>query len=228
MIIMQLYDRYYNKYDFDFDFSKYIGHGKNGDVYKLSSYKCIKVYQEYYDLKRVNGRITKEVFYFFREVSLDNFVSLCNDYYDDDNEDSIRAFTMKYYPSSKTNILEMPTEYVIDNFKKLLKSIEKISENNILIKDLMACNVIIGDDNMTVIDVDDYQYVFDDNRLYYINVKALFDLFISVYRTSLMKLGLWDLNTGIYLDELFKYDKEPVKALTKRFSGVSKSIDLFK
>lgn len=62
-----------------------------------------------------------------------------------------------YYEESDVNIWEKPSSYLIDNFKRIENSVNTLSKNGIKVVELYPCNAILGDKDITIIDVDNYK-----------------------------------------------------------------------
>ena len=115
-----------------------ISYGIQGVVYHFKNDECIKLY--YNDCE---SRISKDMFLLYKELNLDNYCKLYDLLFNDKN--IIIGYIMKYYQSSKENILFMPTEYTIDNVFRLYNSLTILANNGVLARDLHCGNAIVGD-----------------------------------------------------------------------------------
>ena len=153
----------------DYHLLKRIGGGSYSRVYMLPNDSCIKVFKE------IDNGIDKNNLSFINNLKLDNFYQI-NDFLFDDNN-NFAAYTMNYYRPSNDSILLMPTMYTLDNLNTIGKSIGVLTDNHIFIPDLHSDNVIIGDNNITVIDTDIYA-----KSLFF---RALYCLFKMLYKEAL-------------------------------------------
>ena len=119
-----------------------------------------------------------------KDLKLDNFYEIKDLLYDKNN--LFIGYIMKYYENMNIDILTMPVDYTLDNLYFLRKSINILSDNNILAGDLRYDNVILNEDKIIVIDADEYIlnnfYSFEklrDSNLFFLNT-----LFTSIYTES--------------------------------------------
>ena len=221
---MVFYDKEEKPYSYVLNRDNYVGSGATATVYRINDDKCIKVFYPdddcYFD---------EDLFDVFISLSLDSFVKLDIPFYD---KRLIKAFVMDYLSSSSTSIINMPTEYTLDNFNTLYKDFMMLTKNNIKLEDLMPQNVIVGDNKMSVIDYDRSE-VSKDSVLLENNIWWLLYIFRSLYRKALIDANISNdsLNSNI-INYLFGADynnhKEMAKVLARKMSGTKKPIELFK
>ena len=94
---------------------------------------------------------------------------------------------MKYYKNEPIDILTMPTDYTLDNFYNIYRSINKISKNKILINDMHIGNIIMNNNDIIIIDIDYYdkEYSATFDKINKSNYVSLINLFTDIYIESL-------------------------------------------
>lgn len=195
---------------------KPIGEGTQGKVYKLDDDKCIKIYGQ--DVIKYDP----EMFGLFKHLSLEGYCKLYDLLYNDPFLDEIAGYTMKYYQNEVENILLMPIEYTLHSFNILYNSVKILADNRIFAKDTVPANAILGKDNVVLIDFDDCKRSIQDSKeVLEVNINNILYLFRRLYEEGLKKMGKnidVDDELSDYLDALFSYSKEPVKALKRRMA----------
>lgn len=194
---------------------KPIGSGTQGNVYRFENDKCIKIYDN--DVTKYDP----EMFKLFKELSLEGYCKLYDLLYNSPFLDEVSGYTMKYYQTEVDNILNMPTEYTIHSFNILYNSIKILADNRIIAKDTIPANAILTKDNVTLIDFDScIRSSQDVNVILEVNINNILYLFRRLFEEGLKKMGkdTNDDNLSDYLDALFAYSKEPVKALKRRMA----------
>lgn len=200
--------------------------GSQGLIYKWND-ECIKFY--YSEQPRCIKIHTKKNFEFYKWLNLENYCKLHEEFYREPNLKKIGAYTMEYYEPSDISLLDMPIEYIIENFEIQYRNSMILAENKISTHDLHEKNIIIGDNNMTVIDFDSY---YKENILSYRSVLRkntiiLLNLMKKLYLLELKKRNLNNQNNAKIIENLFSFNEDPVKKLKRELHGINKSIDLF-
>ena len=211
---MIFYTEDLNQINFNPD-SPPLGVGTQGKVYKLDNDKCIKIYDN--DVVKYDPKM----FEMFKKLSLDGYCKLYDIFYNNPFLEEVVGYTMKYYQTEVDNILLMPTEYTIHSFNVLYNSVKVLAENNIIAKDTIPANAILGKDNITLIDFDTCEKSrLDRESILEVNTNNILYLFRRLFEEDLKKMGknVTDDELSDYLDALFSYSKEPVKALTRRMA----------
>lgn len=214
----------YNKKDND-----RISGGRQGEVYKFNSDKCIKLY---YEDEEKQYRISDSIFSLFKSLDLDSYCKLYDLLFDKDN--NIMGYTMKYYEETDNNILLMPIEYTLDNLSSIYNSIMILTDNNVMAKDLYCKNSVVTDNKIVVIDFDSCLFSnYSNEVLREVNITNLHYLFKSLYIDGFKKLGIDAYNKeNSYIEdnisELFKYSDNMPKTLSRKLSPYKKPIDLLK
>ena len=218
---MVFYDKEGRIYNYKLERDNYIGGGATATVYRVDDNKCIKVFYPdddcYFDENLYNR---------FRLLSLESFVKLDIPFY---NKRLIKAFIMEYIKGSKTNILDMPVDYTLDNFNSLYKDIITLTNNNIKLEDLRSQNIIIGDNKMTVIDYDRSE-ISNDKDILQNNIWWLLYAFKNIYRKAIIDEGIPNnVVNNKTIDLLFSNDYDEVtKVLSKKMNSVKRPIELFR
>lgn len=220
-----------NKEEIYFDFDKIKQDiiddtGKQGIICKYKDKKCIKFYYREQPIGLKKHK--KKTFNYFKELDLKNYCKLHEAFFRDPHLKTIGAYTMDYYKNS-SSILDMPTEYLLYNFQIHYENVKIISEDKIIMGDLHKNNVIVGDDDITIIDFESYykEYFLPYKTILKENTIILLNLMTSLYYEELKKRNILNNNSIYVLDNLFYYTDEPVKTLSKKLSGKRKTIDLF-
>jgi len=163
----ELYAADGKKYHFDTD--EEIGRGENGIVYR-SGDKAVKV------LNSPDNGLVRNVVSIIKRLNLRNYYKLFDIL--SSNRFISRNFAgtvSKYYPNEVVDISEMPMDYLLDNFYALCRSHEILADNSVLVNDLHSKNVILGNDEITVVDVDLYtkMHSVNTNSIKASNIYAL-------------------------------------------------------
>lgn len=163
-----------------YELGESIGGEQYGNVYRLpdSATECIKIYKKG---QVVNNEILKLI----RSLDLKNFYKIYELLYS--KRGNLRAHLMKYYKSDDIDILTMPMEYTLYNLCNLWESFVKLADNYIYASDVHTGNVILGSDEMTIIDCDIYSRseLQTKEQLRVKNISALRYLFEQLYLEAL-------------------------------------------
>lgn len=118
---------------------------------------------------------------FIKSMDLKNFYKLYKMLYG--RTGKFKAHTMKYYESAEIDILTMPVEYTLWSLCNLYESVVKLAEEHIYASDMHIGNVILGRDEITVIDTDIYYFceLQGIEQLKRKNISALRCLFKELY-----------------------------------------------
>lgn len=202
-----------------------IGKGTNGKVYLIENNKCLKVYNE-----GIASKLDKDIFMLLKAYKLDNYYDLYNLIYDE-NKNNV-GYISKYYKTSENNLLLMPIEYIIENYAKMYNSSMILANNKVITKDLYYGNIIIGDNQMTIIDAD--SYIFDNcdyARLRSRNLSYLAYVFVGLFQDNSSKLGIELVkNTNAFdrVKEIFYEGDLTPKTLSRKLSSYHSGIDLIR
>ena len=159
-MVIKLYDIDNKKYLFDV--KKPIDRGHTGLVYKIDDDTCLKYTTSY----RLHQWYTLSK---LMELNLDNFYKIYKILFDSNGDYS--GYLMKYYQNELIDILTMPTEYTLDNFYRLSNTVNKISNNEIVMYDLHDGNVIMNKNDIIIIDADFYDEEFEHFKIDGITLK---------------------------------------------------------
>lgn len=161
--------------------NKRLGSGLYGSVYRINFEECVKKF------KKENVEIDKEVLLLIQKIGLDNFCQIRSLLYNKNKK--LIGYLMRYYQKENIDILTMPTEYIIENLRKLYISVIKLTHNNIYIDDMHTENIIINSKGITVIDYDLYTLnrFLTPELLEYKNTSALRVLFETLFIETLIE-----------------------------------------
>ena len=161
-----------------YDTSNRIGGEQYGNVFKISDDECLKVYKK--------GQVVDdEMLKFMRELRLKKFYEIIKLLYG--RSGNFRAHIARYYLPEEIDILTMPIEYTLYNLFDLHESVGVLTDNNVFITDMHTGNVIMGSNDITVIDTDIYTFnkFFSERKLREKNYSALRYLFTELYLEAL-------------------------------------------
>lgn len=201
---MILFDENGKSVRFNTNENNLVGKGVFGTIYRTDASSCIKVY---------NGRpsvdIDLELLKTIRGLSLKKFYEIYDLLYTKNG--TFKGYSMKYYDNFDIDILTTPTEYTLDNLYNLRDSILKLANNNIYAIDMHDENVILGESDMTVIDVDLFIFTtfYNGTGLMVKNINAVNNLFYSLYVKAINR----------FHEEYAKYDVS--KVIRELFSTIS-------
>lgn len=175
---MYLYTETKKEVQFNTSKNNKIGGHQQGNIFKLSEDTCLKVYKNIDD-------IDLETLKLLKYLNLKNYYRIYDFYYD--KKGIFKASLMKYYKPEEIDILSETSEYTIENLLALLSSVSTLNQNHILISDTHSDNVILGKNEITVIDTDLYRLnrFFTQSSLEERNINALKYLFQTLYIEAL-------------------------------------------
>ena len=217
------YDKDGNSIVYDLD--KKISNGAYGNIYKINSDECIKLYYKF------SYSNQEYVIQLIKEMKLGNMYDIHNLLYN--NNHNLIGYTMKYYEEYYSDLFLVPMDYLITNFCSIYDIIKQVSKANVIMNDTNPKNVILTSDKIMIIDIDQYTLVklsgFTEN-IYQDNTRRVYDLFIDLflqsfkndnfeynYRKSLNKLSrIFNYNNSVsdVCKKLVKY-KYPIDILEK-------------
>ncbi len=198
----------------------YIDEGSCAIVHKFkgSNDKIIKLVKNDIMLDYVNIGLL----YRINNLKLSNFFRLYDVLYNETYRGKLyRGVISKYYEKENIDITTMPSSWVTDNYEALRDNVITLGENNIMAYDLASQNVILKEDQMTVIDTDLYsrsrgncveENIDQLNR--YVFFELLYNKYIEKYNLSEREL----LVLRLALQQLFEKKKDGnkfVKTLSK-------------
>ena len=185
--------------DYFFNLEKPFDHGYQANIYRIDDGRCLKHF--IYMYSECNDKTLRTI----SDMDLDGFYKIHDILYDKNGKYS--AYTMDYYYNDKNlDILTLPVEYTIENFRRLYKSILRLSKEGIRTIDLHSDNIILNNDGIVVIDVDLYSYFsyFDRYSVVDKNVETLYSLFRELYRKMIFNFYNSDKKLDFkIIDDLF-------------------------
>ena len=218
---MILYDKVGKPHKFNIFEEDFFDYGTQAKIYRINYNDCLKVIYKY-----SSSSFNEEMFDILQSLSLSSLVKLGTPFY---RNGKIKAYTMEYLERSIKSILDMPTQYLLENLHNLYKDILILAKNSIITNDLYYRNLIVGDSKITLIDLDGYiKMPFNDDILKQ-NIDCLLYTFKRLFQEELILKG-FELNKGSfsgmsinkYLDYLFGYNnykEEPAMVLERKIIG---------
>lgn len=200
-----------------------ISSGEQGYIHKLDDNKCIKSY--------IKGMptIDPEIFKLYKELSLEGYSKLYDIFYRDPELQQVAGYTAKYYTEDPENLLFRSTEYTIYNLEVLYNAMKILSENQILVKDLIPRNIILGKDNVTVTDYDSCRLSAKNvEELTKQNIDSLMHLFKGLYKEAFKELAVnieKNKELSNYINYFFSNGNEPIKKLQRKMKMAPRPID---
>ena len=137
---------------------------------------------------------------------------------------SIDAYIAQYYKSDNSNILERNINFILEMLNEFETLIETISLEQILLVDIQPKNVIVQENNMVIIDWDQFFKVsYEYEKLINTNLYYIVYLFQWLLRKSCKNY-----KDKQIVDKLFNFlprmgnffeEKSPAKTLSNRLNG---------
>lgn len=216
-MVIKLFDKEGKKYIYNV--TKPIGHGSYSMVYKLSDDICLKYTPSY---RMYDYCVLKKLM----ELDLDNYYKIYKLLFD--YNDDFSGYLMQYYEKEDINILLEPIDYTLDNFYRIYNSVNKITENGIIINDMHDGNVVMNKNDIIIIDADFYDEGFEVNsqKLRKDNNDALLELFMELYKNSLNFINP-SLEEYRVIFDLFS-KSEDVSMIYNKLAGYTYPIDYIK
>ena len=166
----------------NFDKLEYIGCGSTANVYKIND-KAIKLFiPEYISI------LSEDMFDFLKSINDPNFMKLEKykmretfDYKYHIYVKSLKYYTYLYIKETNSR---KKLDYFLDNFDRLEKFAEIFNKNGVKLGDLNFDNTVLQDDNIVLIDPDNYIYSSDLEAVKENNRHELTFLFIDIISHS--------------------------------------------
>lgn len=171
-----------------------INGGAQGMIYQISSNKVLKLIED----------MDLELLLKMKEVPLKQFVNPIEEV----KENGV-VYSMLYNYITTTeykNILDLLQKYIVDNINVLLEDIYILSENRILIRDLIPKNSLCLDNKIYMLDLDLYKFAnpnITKEQILKINIEKLEQYFHKFWIMALVQLGL-DRTSLKYHSEYFE------------------------
>lgn len=128
-----------------------VGQGTFGDVYDYGDGKVIKI------LPEPSVYCSYQIMATIKRLKLFNFYRIYDILSSKKSEKKYVGCITSYHIAEPIDILEMPSEWLIENYEKLYEDMIKIGEAKIAIYDTVPCNCIINSSGITIIDTDRYK-----------------------------------------------------------------------
>lgn len=177
---------------------KYIGEGLNGICYELTSGEVLKLFKVSSDLEDIEKY---KSFLKYKNNSIlfpYEFLTKRNKFIGYISEKASGEALDK-------SILLYDFEQMYLSAKKLEQDIRHVSNGNIYMHDLHSKNIFYDGNEFNIIDTDAYNFShFDEETLYYINIKKIKRAILEALYDELFKKGFPNSNSKVY-HELRKY-----------------------
>ena len=154
-----------------------------------------------------------------RELNLRHFYEIIELLYKDS---TLCGYLMKKYRSYPIDILEYPSNYVIENFNEIFEDLMKLSDEHILARDLSHENSVFNTYDVTIIDADDY--LLCDYAPYVENGFGLNCLFKEIFINSIIMYHPYLISR---LDEI-KAILSDIFGESKKPEGVQRKLSRYK
>ena len=217
-MVIKLYDIDNNK--FVYNVGKPIDSGSTANVYRITDDTCLKYIpaSSMYDYSIIEK---------IMELDLPNFYKIYKILFE--YPGCFSGYLMKYYQKEKINILTMPTDYTLDNFYKISKAINILTDNAIVARDMHSGNVVMDKNNITIIDIDyfDFEYGLKDEVIKRNNYRCLMNLFYELYKEELCFYDGDLINATKVIINLFSPFQEE-RMFYKKLDGYKYPIDYIK
>lgn len=128
------------------------GFTKTGNVFLLNDTEVIKIFR--YVHPQFNEQLKNKLEILHR-LKLKKFVLPTTLVYDENG--NVIGYTMKYIKGENGDaILKYSSKFLLEELEKIYEEVSILSQNNIVIDDLIVDNVIVNEHGIFFIDVDDY------------------------------------------------------------------------
>lgn len=195
-------------------------HGKSAVIYDLLDGTC---YKKFYNYEYVDTRDQLEVLKRISNLELHNFCKILEIVYDGNK---VLGYIMPKYEDKDISILNSSCNYFIINYDNLVKDINLLSDNYIIVEDLKEHNVILNDNQILIHDYDLYRIAGTPERNRIINrtrfICMLSDLFYDDKHIHYNNIDSSLFTSRMYELINAKTDGESIKKLLK---GYNKPID---
>ena len=141
------------------------------------------------------------------------------------------AYTAKYYKDENLNILDMPTDYLLDNFREIDLLFKIFSDERIITNDVKNNNSITTSNSIIIIDPDlFYTSLMAKKAITRINKIQILRLLRTMI-VECIKVNDYERITKKMNSDLINYNitdnTDIVKELSKKLSPYKKPIDFF-
>ena len=196
-----------------------IGKGKSAIIYDLLDGTC---YKRFYNYQYVEIRDQLEVLKRISNLELHNFCKIIDIIYDGNR---VLGYTMVKYNDLDISILNSDCNYLITNYDNLLKDIDLLGDNYIIVEDFKEHNVMLTEDKIIIHDYDLYRIAGTPDMNKIINSARLLCLLSNLFYDDkhihyddmdgfIFTSRMYDLingkNDGNSLKELLKGYKRPI------------------
>ena len=198
-------------------------HGKSAVIYDLLDGTC---YKKFYNYDYVDTRDQLEVLKRISNLELHNCCKILEIVYDGNR---VLGYTMPKYIDKDISVLNSDSQYLITNYDNLVKDINLLSDNYIIVEDLKEHNVILTDDKIIIHDYDLYRIAGTPERNRLIN-KTRFICMLSDLFYDDKHIHCDSIDSNLFTSRMYelinaKTDGESIKKLLK---GYNRPIDFIR
>jgi len=231
---------YYNRKLERLDLSdmKYMTKGGCANIYRNDDI----VFKQYYSNTSYSMRLNSDMFDLLKQIDEPHFIKLF-DIYSKLNylvmlknkivlsNFKVDGYTAKYYVDNTIDVLYENKDYMLENFYELEKLFNIFSDNRIITTDVRRENVVIGKNNIVVIDPDLFYFTnIINSKIELKNKEKLLKLFRSILVDAVSNFPLYNKYIKC-IDELCNIEinenTEVIHEMSKRLNYIKKPIELF-
>jgi len=194
-----------------------IGNGGQGNIYQISSDTVVKM---------VEGVVNLELLQKMKNLELKQFLLPVEEVCD---QDGIYSMAYKYIDTFEyKNVLYLIKKYLLTNIEVLQEDITILSENRILIRDLIPRNSLILQNKIYILDFDLYKFAdnnLEQEMLLKLNMEKLQQYFNKLWIMALVGIG-YDRRILKYHPEYF--EKDYIETIQQYFNNSDSILEYVK
>lgn len=234
---------YYNEKNERIDVSdevlkREISHGVCGTAYRYDENTVLKCYDR--GLTNVAFIMNKTLYETLKKINSDNVIEIKELLYKKENKNHFiaDAYLSTYYQEKYDKLLEVPSEYLLENIQSILNLSNQLSDICYRFEDLKRNNMILADKKIVICDNDGWfnSYQMEKLSKYQIrslNINAITYTFAKIIRDELksdhlkflIKNNLYFSSVENKLFPLTDSANKTMKVLSKRLNGYKRPID---
>jgi len=194
-----------------------IGNGGQGNIYQISSDTVVKM---------VEGVVNLELLQKMKNLELKQFLLPVEEVCD---QDGIYSMAYKYIDTTEyKNVLYLIKKYLLTNIEVLQEDITILSENRILIRDLIPRNSLCLQNKIYILDFDLYKFAdnnLEQEMLLKLNMEKLQQYFNKLWIMALVGIG-YDRRILKYHPEYF--EKDYIETIQQYFNNSDSILEYVK
>ena len=182
------------------------------------------IFKKYYSHIHPSCKISPNMFKFLKSISNENFMELY-DILCEKKRIKFRtdAYTAKYYCPEKINILEQPTDYILDNFRELDRLFQIFTNERVKVADMKFDNSILTSNKIIIIDPDLFhKSLLPKKNITLANKLELLALLRSILINT-VKTKDYEILTGNLFDFEINHDTDIAYELSKKLKPYKKN-----